>query len=43
MNVHISEHWQRFIQEEVQRGRSAFAAQMVAQGAGQSQKWQHVH
>ena len=29
MNVHISEHWQRFIQDEIQSGRFASADQMI--------------
>ena len=29
MNVHVSEHWQRFIQDEIQRGRFASADQMI--------------
>ena len=29
MNVHISEHWQRFIQHEIQSGRFASADQMI--------------
>ena len=29
MNVHVSEHWRRFIQDEIQRGRFASADQMI--------------
>ncbi len=29
MNVDVSEHWQRFIQDEIRRGRFASAGQMI--------------
>ena len=29
MNVHIPEHWQRFIQDEIKSGRFASADQMI--------------
>ena len=29
MNVDVSEHWRRFIQEEIRRGRFASAGQMI--------------